>query len=302
MKKRTRSNKANFATFEYNTLESKILLAGDIDVARNLVTNGDFEADDPAPFFSFADADDTAVQDVRIRNISTSFSNIAVVDSNAGQIDSIAQRFATESGDSYVVSFDLRGANSSDSNSVEVLFGGESLGVFEGTNRWQTVNIQVEASADNSLLEFRESATVSDGRGILIDNVAVVNVEEINVRNGSFENLIGDISDGATNEEIPSIFTIPNTASTPIGVITVTDATDGDNVLELDTSDSRVDRVFTNLRTEANSTYFVSFDLRSTNLASADLEANTNLRLRFDGDFVGSFTATPDWQRVGAIV
>ena len=273
------------------------MLTADLDSARNLVTNGNFEAADPAPFISFIDGDDTDTQAVRIRNLSTSFSNIAVVDSVAGQIDSVAQDIATEAGESYIVSFDLRGANSSDSNTVEVFFDGENLGQFEGTNRWQTVTLLVETSSDTTRLEFRESATVSDGQGILIDNVALASVEEINVRNGSFENLIGDISDGATNEEVPSIFTIPNTDSTDIGVIAVPDAADRDHVLNLDTSDTRVDRVFTNLRTEANSTYFVSFDLRSN-----DSGADPNLRVRFDGEFAGSFIATPDWQRVGTLV
>ena len=302
MKKRTRSNKRKPSCFEYGSLEPKMMLSADLDMARNLVTNGDFEAMDAAPFISFADGDDSVTQEVKIRNISTSFSNIAVVDTTAGQTDSLAQDIVTEAGNDYIVSFDLRGANTSgssslDTNTVEVLFDGNSIGTFAGTNRWQTFTVAVQASTDLTRLEFRETSTVSDGRGILLDHVALANVEEINVRNGSFENLTGDISDGATNEEVPSINTIPNNPSTPIGVIAVTDAPDRDNVLNLNTSDSRVDRVFTNLRTEANSTYFISFQIRN-----ADATANSDLRVRFDGRFAGSFQATSDWQKVGTLV
>ncbi len=274
------------------------MLTADLDAARNLVTNGDFEAADPAPFFAFADGDDTTTTDPKIRNVATSFANIAVVDSTAGQVDSLAQDIATEAGEMYVLSFYLRGATNgtvttSDTNTVEVLFDGDVVGEFNGTRRWQSFSVAVEASSETSRLEFREVSAASDGRGILIDGVALAAVNEVNVRNGSFENTVGDISDGATNDEVPHFFGLPNTDATIIGVTSSSDAADGDNVLDLNTSSLLVDRVFTNLRTEANSKYYVTFDLRNSTAGD-----DGNVRVRWDGGFAGSFNATDDWNTV----
>ena len=90
------------------------------------------------------------------------------------EIDSIAQDVITETDEKYILSFDLRGrplagGDDTDSNEVEVFFDGQSLGRFTGIDKWQTISLSVTASSDLTRLEFRETSTVSDGKGILPD-------------------------------------------------------------------------------------------------------------------------------------
>ncbi len=291
------------SSFNYESLETRKMLSADLDAARNLVANGDFEDQQSTEFFAFANVDETNVQEIDFRTVNTRFSTFAQLDIVAGQLDSIAQDIATESGADYLVSFDLRGrpvgeSDSPDTNDVEVFFGGESLGVFRGGDRWQTINVAASADGGSSRLEFREIGSGSDGRGILLDHVAVARVEQIDIINGSFEQVDTPLTGTVTAGDVPGFFGVPNFDSTPIGVTAVPDASDGSNVLNLNTEDNRRDVVFQNIRTEAGGRYFVTFDLR--NVSETD---NINeLRVRWNDEFVDSFRTSADWQSHGVVV
>ena len=130
----------------------------------------------------------------------------------------------------------------------------------------------------------------------MLDNVSLARVREIGVENNSFEEIDGELP--ATASDVPGLFAVPNLQLIPVGVEAVSDAADGDNVLVLDTSDIRLDRVFQNIRTEAGASYFVSFDLRNVDVNNL---ANS-LRVKWNGEFAGSFRANADWQTFGSVV
>ena len=286
----------------YSPLEHRMMLSADLDGARNLVVDGNFEDLDSSAFIAFSDNDDNNAQDIRFRSLNTSFSRIVELDSGAGRIDSLAQDLVLEEGAEYLISFDLRSRNSllddaSDSNDVEVLFGGESVGTFSGLRRWQTVNIAITAESADNRLEFRELSTSSDGRGILLDHIGIAQVQEVDVINGSFEEVE---SDGlVTAAEVPGLFAIPNLDLIPVGVENIgSEAADGNNVLTINTSDVRLDRVFQNIDTEAGANYFVSFELRNTDSNNLD----NSLRVRWNNDFAASLQGDSDWQTFGIVL
>ena len=278
------------------------MLSADLDFARNIVVGGDFETTGPTEFVAFADGDQSNEQAIDFRTLQTDHGRIVQLDSIAGQLDSLVQEVTTEVDSQYVIAFDLRGrpidaGDAADTNDVEVLFGGQSLGVFTGIDRWQTITVSVTADAELSELEFREVSASSDGTGILLDHISVAEVREIGVTNGSLDTVDGDVASGEVDpENLPGFFVISETGDAPIGVTT---ASDGNNVLNLNTSDTRTDRVFQNIRTEAGATYFVSFDLRNGDSTDTD---PVDLRARFNGEFAGSFSGTADWQRFGFVV
>ena len=132
---KSRPGRPNSQRLAYRQLENRRMLSADLDSARDLVLDGDFENLDSTAFISFIDGDDTNTQDIRIRNLSTSFSRVAELDTAATTIESLAQDLNLEAGGDFVISFDLRGrglqpGDAADSNDVEVLLSGESLGVF----------------------------------------------------------------------------------------------------------------------------------------------------------------------------
>ena len=299
---RSKRQKSNLT---YGLLEARNMLSADLDPARNLIVNGDFETDNSSAFFAFADGNQSDVQEIRIVTVTTDHGNIAELDSVAGQMDSIAQDVITTAGELYIISFDLRGrpieaGDPSDTNDVEVLFDSLTLGRFTGIDRWQTISISAIASGDLAQLEFREASAVSDGKGILLDHISVAGVSDSIAVNGSFEEVDADVSSGIVNsDELPGFHVVEQDGMRLIGVRAVGDASDGQHVLNLNTSDARLDRVFQNIRGEAWSRYFVTFDLRNGDATETE---PANLRLRWNNEFAGSFFGTSQWQRYGTVL
>ncbi|MEM9411640.1 MAG: peptidylprolyl isomerase [Planctomycetota bacterium] len=296
-----RKKTSNF--IDYSSLEPRKMLSADLEAARNIVANGDFEDGDSTEFISFFDGDESNSQALPIRTLNSSFSRIIKLDSFAGQLDSIAQDVITEIDAEYIISFDLRGqsvtpADGADTNDVEVLFGGNSVGVFRGIGRWQTINVTVTATSETSRLEFREVSATSDGKGVLLDHVAIAGVRKIDVTNNSFEDVDVALPASVTAEDVPGWFGVPNLDATPIGIEAVGDAAEGNNVLNLNTSDTRLDQIFANIRTETGSKYFVTFDLRS----ESQTDSNSAVRVRWNGQLEGNFIATSDWTQHGVLV
>ena len=196
------------------------MLSADLDAARNLIVDGDFENQELTSFVAFSDDDPTNVQEIRFREVSTSFSRIVELDSGADRVDSLVQGVVLPTNGDFLISFDLRArralsTDAVDTNDVEVLFDGESLGVFSGLDRWQTINISVNANVGEHQLEFREASDDSDGRGVLLDHISLTQVREVNVINGSFEEVEGELPANAA--EVPGLFAIPNLDLIPVG-------------------------------------------------------------------------------------
>ena len=302
-KPNSKANPRRDSKLQYSSLEPRMMLSANVDAERNLVINGDFETEDASAFIAFADGDQTNVQTLKVVTIMTDHARIVELDSVAGQMDSIAQDVMTSEDGQYLVSFDLRGrplndGSAANTNDVEVLFDGENVGVFTGIQKWQNVTIAVSATSNTSTLEFREVSADSDGRGILLDNIAVVGVQENELINGSFEEIIGDLGEGVTNANVPGVNAIPNSPGTSIGVTPIADAADGVNVLNLNLDDARPDRVFQRVATESGARYFVSFELRNSDPENG----SADLRVRWNSEFAGRYRANDQWQNFGILV
>ncbi len=298
--RRNRAKRRN--SNRYQSLEPRRLLSADLDAARNIVVGGDFETG--SEFVSFLDGDEADTNAIRVRELSTTRSRVAQLDNVPGRMESIAQDIDTEPGKTYIISFDLRGSESAvgeNSNSVDVFFGGQQVGTYHGINKWQTINVSATAGSELSRLEFRETtSTTSDGVGILLDHVSVAGAREIAVENHSLEVVDGDFSDNVVPASaVLGFFSINEGGSPQVGIESTNDATDGNNVLSLNSSDAIVDRVFQNIRTEAWARYFVSFDLRNGDSTDTD---PVNVRVRWNDGFSDSFFGTEEWQRFGVVV
>jgi len=91
----------------------------------------------------------------------------------------ISQSFNTMADYSYTVSFDYspREYTSWSTNAIEVLWAGQSVGVFSGNsstagNHWQHVSLQLQGFGPSTELQFRAVGT-SDSVGGSLDNVSV---------------------------------------------------------------------------------------------------------------------------------
>lgn len=281
-----RKRHSHTTSFQYSTLEPKRLLAGDLG-ELNLLVNGDFsevpvaevrpnffDSDSVAGWraansadgqqivlFTFGDGEDA--------------NTFLKLDSTADQIDLVEQDVTTDADETYIITFDLRGQVVDGllvSETVEVLWDGEVVGEFEGTDLLTTHAIIVEGSDTGvSTLGFREAAdgdnAAGNGVGVLIDNVNVAVVEQSDgVTNGSFEDSTGDgpfFSNGnipgwtaLDRGGRPDLIQLQSNGDNP-NVL----ATDGTEVLNLDTTGEVVDHVFADFATTEGASYFVTFDL-----------------------------------------
>lgn len=283
MKRRNRKRK-NPSPFNFEKLEPRQLLAGDLG-ELNLLTNGDFEqvpATSVIP--TFHDSEDVAGwnavnaldgQQIVLFTFGTGddANTVLKLDSIDSQIDHVFQDVATEANTTYTLTFDLRGQEPDSDvivENLEVFWNDELVGTFESGSLWTTHAIIVDGINGNSQLEFREQgATGGDGVGVLIDNVNLaVATDSLGVTNGSFETVNGN-GPFFSNGEVPGFGAI-DFGNTP-GVIQIqangdnlnAPATDGVNVLNLDTTSDVVDHVFSDFTTTAGQSYFVVFDVFS---------------------------------------
>ena len=331
MKRRTRRNQPS--PFQFAKLEPRKLLAGDLG-ALNLLSNGDFEqvpttADVPN-FYNSSDVvgwdatNDDNGQKIVFYTFGTGddANSVLKLDSADDQIDYVFQNVATNANETYIVTFDLRGQVPTGSlivEDVELFWNDTLVGTFESSGMWTTHAVAVTGAVvgTSSRLEFREAALgdvlEGDGFGVLIDNVNVASaINTSGVTNGSFETTTGDgpfFSNGNVEGwtaldrgDRPDLIQIQ-----PNGENENAPATDGINVLNLDTSGDVVDHVFADFATVEGRSYFVMFDL----FADGDQATNPDeVRVRWKlpsaeiatGQWIASVQGNNSWQSYGFMV
>lgn len=295
-------------------MESRNLLASlanTLPTGVDLVTNGGFEratGGNASQFFldsnvdGWVAADSASGQRLNILNFGGTRQNVLELDSIASQYDRVFQDINTRSGDSYILSFEIRerpvnASAHADTNKLEVFWGGMNLGTFSATNHWQSVNLVVEGLGDVSRLTFRElSLTSSDARGPLIDNVRLVKIaENVTVGNGSFDSrALADSGapDTVTRDFMDGWLAMGTDAADRLFSLRRGGANDGDQYLQLDTGEGRLDRIYQDVATTRGEKYHLTFDLRGSE----------ELRLRWNNEWVGTFSAGSDWQTFGVLV
>jgi cyclophilin family peptidyl-prolyl cis-trans isomerase len=308
-------------------------LAGDLG-ALNLLSNGDFEqvpttADVPN-FYNSSDVvgwdatNDDNGQKIVFYTFGTGddANSVLKLDSADDQIDYVFQNVATNANETYIVTFDLRGQVPTGSlivEDVELFWNDTLVGTFESSGMWTTHAVAVTGAVvgTSSRLEFREAALgdvlEGDGFGVLIDNVNVASaINTSGVTNGSFETTTGDgpfFSNGNVEGwtaldrgDRPDLIQIQ-----PNGENENAPATDGINVLNLDTSGDVVDHVFADFATVEGRSYFVMFDL----FADGDQATNPDeVRVRWKlpsaeiatGQWIASVQGNNSWQSYGFMV
>ena len=297
-------------------LEPRNLLASisnTLPIGVDLVTNGGFErATDGNASHFFLDsnvdgwvaADSASGQRLNIfgfGDASDPHQNVLELDSIASQYDRVYQDIRTRTGDSYILSFEIRertvdASAHADTNKLEVFWGGMNLGTFSGTNHWQSVNLVVEGLGDVSRLTFREiSLDSSDGRGPLIDNVRLVKIaNNVAVGNGSFDSrALGDPAPATvTREFMDGWMAAGADASDRLFAVRNDGGSDGQQYLQLDTGGGRLDRIYQDIATTSGEKYYLTFDVRGSE----------ELRVRWNEEWVGTFQAESDWQTFGILV
>ncbi|WP_162273977.1 peptidylprolyl isomerase [Mariniblastus fucicola] len=329
MKRRNKRRKSN--PFHFAKLEPRQLLAGDLG-ELNLLTNGDFsEVPTAGAVPDFYDSADVAGwnatnvadgQQIVLYTFGTGddANTVLKLDSTADQVDYVFQDVATTAGETYLLTFDLQGQNPGELvvENVEVFWNGEQVGLFESTGIWTTHAMVVTGAAEgDSTLEFREAADGStlsgDGIGVLIDNVNVaLATATTGVTNGSFETVTGDgpfFSNGNVEGwnalergDRPDLIQIQ-----PNGDNDNAAATDGSQVLNLDTTSDVVDHVFADFATVEGQTYFVTFDMFADGDQSTDAD---EVRIRWkspDADiqtdqWIATVFGNNTWQSYGFMV
>jgi len=329
MKRRKQRRRSNF--FSFGRLEPRQLLAGDLG-ELNLLTNGDF-SEVPAASVrpNFHDAADVSgwgaansadgQQIVLYTFVDGADSNTVLkLDSTADQIDHVFQDVATQIGETYLITFDLQGQIPDDLvvENVQVFWNDALVGEFESTGFWTTHAIAVTGTPGTSRLEFREAAagtTASgDGIGVLIDNVNVaVAAESTGVTNGSFETTIGD-GPFYSNGNVAG-WTALDRGDRPIliqvqpnGDNSSAPATDGTNVLNLDTTNATVDHVYADFETVEGRNYFVTFDLFADGDQSVEDQDEVRVRWKTAGadiqtdQWIATVFGNNTWQSYGFMV
>ena len=306
---------------DYSVLEARQLLAttglpqfdSDSSIETGLIVNGDFDQND----LPEDTAEHVALVDVPGWNRSTDGSDTVSLygfeDSPRGTglhldfqpdvLESIVQDVNTESGQLYVLAFDVLGrpveATAADTtNDVRVLWDNVEVGTFRGiTDFWQTFTVDVTGgSADLTRLEIQEVDDAgNDGIGPMLDNVRLVPVTNQAVENGSFEDNASGIVDQA---DLPG-WSVLGDEGAQLFDVRDDNPSDGSQFLNVDRLATDSDVVFTDIATEEGGIYFVSFDLRSE---SADAGQEEELRIRWNDEWVGTYRGNVDWQSFGFTV
>lgn len=318
MTHRKRSKRSHNPQLTFRQLEPRNLLASitnTLPVGVDLITNGGFERatdGNTSHFYQDANVDgwngvDSATgQRLNIfafGDASNAHKNILELDSTAAQVDSVYQDVLTNQGDSYILSFEMRersvnAAAHETTNQLELFWDGQSMGTFSATNHWQTVTVVVEGATDGtSRLEFREvSADASDGRGPLLDNVSLVKIASpVNLINGSFDdNVVADTSVNQAADVIDGWSAMGTNSADRLIAIKNDNANDGSQYLQLDTGEGRLDRIYRDISTTSGEKYYLTFDMRGSE--------GDQLRVRWGGEWVGTFEAESEWQTFGLLV
>ena len=300
-----------------------------LPTGANIVANGDFETVTAGADNFFNVGEITAWQgrdpgqefNIFSYNLGDESSPLAVygnvldLDSSAAQFDRVYQDLNTQANTEYLLAFDYRShpaasATASEfSQDFEVWWNGELVGSLTAGDEWTTGTISVTSSEfDVTELQFNEvaeeSAPGGDGIGALLDNIRVVEANEVAIENGSFELTAEDrslwfrggqdvagwssIANDAGNRWVK--IAESDTSATPAPGSAI--ATDGNNYLNLDTTQFHRDVVFTDVDTVAGETYYVTFDLRTNGdqVASPD-----ELRVRWNDAWATTILGTSEW-------
>jgi len=323
-KQRRRRNRLDFQSLEPRRLLAGDFMAphqvsGELPASTNLVVNGDFEdvVEGGDRFFdetevgSWEAFDAETGQQINIFDYNVDgYHNVLDLDSTSAQFDRVFQRVDTDAGEEYLVTFDYRSHPTVDvsasprTNDFEIWWDGDRVGTYTGGDSWNTGAIVVTAGdLDTTVLLFCEiqedGFPGGDGRGALLDNIRVVKANSVNVANGGFE----------TTDASDSVFYKPDqvdswgavAASNPDRWLKIFEgnAAEGNQYLNLDTTETHRDIAYQDLTTEAGASYYVTFSMKTDGDQSV---SSDELRVRWNGSWATTVFGTDTWETYGVMV
>ena len=320
--------------FDFQLLEARQLLAGNfvgqhqmaesLPTGTNLVVNGDFETFTAGSDTFYGESEITgwrakhtlAGRQFNLINVPIGYGSVLDLDSNAKNFDRVFQNVPTQPGKQYLLSFDFNahsGANpgkTAHSYDFEVWWNGSHIKTITAGSIWETGVLRVTGGPGSTtellFCEVQEGPQGGgDGLGALLDNVRVVKSVGSPTVNGSFETTTGT-SPLKLAADVPGWNSIATEVQKRLlrveqssGATPKTQATQGSQFLNLDTSNTQRDAVFQDLTTVNGAVYYVSFDARSDGSVS---DRSDELRVRWNNAWATTIRAASDWQSYGIVV
>ncbi|MEL7497007.1 MAG: FKBP-type peptidyl-prolyl cis-trans isomerase [Planctomycetota bacterium] len=329
MKKRSnRRRKQANSKLHFETLEPRQLLAGDLlgphQVAGNLPTgtnilaNGDFETTSTSTdnFYLASEVDNWSTRDNATLNIfdyAGGYDHVLDLDSTPAAFDRVFQNVDVQANQDYLITFDFRAHTatpdgaSSITNDFEVWWGGSLVAIYTGMDYWQTGTVRVNAGSNTTsellFCEVLEQARPGgDGLGPLLDNIRVFQATDYELSNAGFENTSsGGIFNrpyhvdgwGAAGVDVNDrwLKIVPSGDNAT--------ATEGQQYLNLDATESTRDIIFRELDTTAGASYYITFDMRVDGDTSVD---DDEMRVRWNDAWAATLHGDSDWQNYGIMV
>ncbi|MCP4773466.1 MAG: DUF642 domain-containing protein [Planctomycetaceae bacterium] len=323
-KQRRRRNRLDFQSLEPRRLLAGDFMAphqvsGELPASTNFVVNGDFEdvVEGGDRFFdetevgSWEAFDAETGQQINIFDYNVDgYHNVLDLDSTSAQFDRVFQRVDTDAGEEYLVTFDYRSHPTVDvsasprTNDFEIWWDGDRVGTYTGGDSWNTGAIVVTAGdLDTTVLLFCEiqedGFSGGDGRGALLDNIRVVKANSVNVANGGFETTDASESVFYKPDQVDSWGAVAATNPDRWLKIFEGNAAEGNQYLNLDTTETHRDIAYQDLTTEAGASYYVTFSMKTDGDQSV---SSDELRVRWNGSWATTVFGTDTWETYGVMV
>ncbi|MEZ6092793.1 MAG: DUF642 domain-containing protein [Pirellulaceae bacterium] len=288
------SEQASFSS-EFN-----LVINGDFSTANNGV-DGLFHQDDVEGWQSsqtIVTADKIRIKDHAVDG----FHNAVNLDVAAGQLDGIFQDIATQSGQNYLLTFQLRALpvdSSADAatNDLEV-FWNESARerspepIVSKHTRCRSPRDQGRRLA----LSFERSggagSASDDGIGPLLDNVKLSIIGSSILENGDFETVSSTTtSDLFDDGDVAGWSVMGNVGERQLSLGS-SGAFSGTRYLNVDGFDSRTDHIYQDFQTQNGASYLIEMSARTDPASTND---SNELRIRWANDWTATIRPTADW-------
>jgi cyclophilin family peptidyl-prolyl cis-trans isomerase len=334
-KKRLHRRSRRHNSLDFECLEPRQLLAGDVTAMHqvqtnlpptaNLVVNGDFEDYTPGDdrFYDESEVlgwqalNASGGQQFNIMNYGLDYESALDLDSTPAQFDAVYQEIATTPGSEYLIAFDFRGHPSENGVTptertfdFEVWWNQERVAVYTGDRFWETGTVLVTGGSGNTtellFCEVEEGPRLGgDGLGAVLDHIRVVEAELSPVTNGSFEQTVAADGQLFHTTEVEGWGAMTPVVSERLLKIEQADtaaefrATHGNRFLNLDTSDSHRDVIWHDFETVAGATYYVTLDMRADGELSYKAD---EIRVQWNNDWASTMYAGSNWQNYGLML
>lgn len=197
------------------------VLFGDQDTAptattmgSNLITNGTMEASgtkvdgsvkaELSGWTSTVDGIEVTNSEIwngSLDGVSNTAGDTYVELDNSLGVDAISQTIETTAGTPYVLSFDKALRDTASDDGIEVYIDGELVDTIRPSDEtWETYTVEFTGTGDDTTIEFTEIASEDDKRGVLLDDVSVMEVTYVVDADATTDG--DDIMDGGDGNDI----------------------------------------------------------------------------------------------------